>query len=47
MGYSYHQQTTLKRPAGYVQDKASWKNFTVNLGLRYDNPITTDAATGN
>ncbi len=46
VGYSYHQTATLKRPGVYLQDKASWKNFTVNLGLRYDNPVTTDANTG-
>jgi hypothetical protein len=40
--YNYHQASTLKRPGVYVQDKATWKNLTVNLGVRYDNPITTD-----
>jgi carboxypeptidase family protein/TonB-dependent receptor-like protein len=44
--YNYHQATTLKRPGAYLQDKATWKNLTLNLGVRYDNPVTTDKNTG-
>jgi len=46
VGYAYHQATTLKRPGFYLQDKATWGRATVNYGIRYENPITTDQNTG-
>jgi hypothetical protein len=46
VGYAYHQATTLKRPGFYLQDKATWGRMTLNLGVRYDNPTTTDEKAG-
>lgn len=47
VGYAYHQKTVLKRPGVFVQDKATWGQLTVNLGVRYDNPRTIDQNTGS
>jgi hypothetical protein len=45
-GYNYHINNNLKRPGVYLQDNITWKNVTVNLGARYDNPKTQDGNTG-
>ena len=47
VGYAYHQATVLQRPGVFVQDKATYNRLTINLGLRYDNPITKDQNTGS
>lgn len=46
VGYNYTVRTQVKRPGAYVQDKATFGRATVNLGLRYDRPQTTDLRTG-
>ena len=45
IGYNSAQQATLKRTGAFVQDRATLGRATVSLGLRYDNPKTTDANT--
>jgi hypothetical protein len=45
-GYNSHQVNDLKRTGVFVQDRATFKRATVSIGLRYDNPETTDGNTG-
>ena len=46
VGYNVDQQATLKRTGAFIQDRATFGRATVSAGLRYDNPQTIDANTG-
>ena len=46
LGYNQNQAARLERTGAFVQDKATFGGATVTIGVRYDQPQTSDDNTG-